>query len=112
MHMFPVELNECYSSINPDQLNATGEGTSQLAATLTDRNPAYGTPASHLPTSSKEMELTQNYPYVPTNIPVELNECYSSMNPDQLNATASHLPTSSEEMELTQNYAYAPTNIS
>ena len=54
---------------------------------LTDGNPAYGTPASHLPTSSKEMEMTQNYAYVPTNFPVEPNECYSSVNPDQLNAT-------------------------
>ena len=82
----PVELNECYSSMNPDQLNATGEGTSQLAAILTDGNPAYGTPASHLPTSSKEMELTHNYAYAPTNISVDPNECYSSVNPDQLKA--------------------------
>ena len=37
---------------------------------LTDSNPA----TSHLPTSFKEMELTQNYANVPTHTPVEPND--------------------------------------
>ena len=96
------ELNEYYSSMNPDQLNATGEGTSQLAAILTDRNLAYGTPASHLTTSSKEMELTQNYAYAPTNISVDPNECYSSVNPDQLKAAGK----STSQLATTEEHAY------
>ena len=70
---------------------------------LTDGNPAYGTPASHLPTSSKEMEMTQNYAYVPTNIPVEPNECYSSVNPDQLNAATGE---GTSQLAATGEYDY------
>ena len=84
-----VSLKSTHGEIYDEIRDTATTRSKQLQFTsdiLTDGNPAYGTPASHLPTSSKEMEMTQNR-FTPTNIPVEPNECYSSVNPDQLNAT-------------------------
>ena len=67
--------------------------------TQTGSNPAYNKPTSHLPTSSKEMEMTQNYAYAPTNIPVKPNKCYS---PNQLKAAGKN----SSQLTTTEEHAY------
>ena len=42
---------------------------------------------ANLMSLSRELDMTTNYAYNPTYIPVEPNMCYSSVNPDNLNAT-------------------------